>query len=502
MEARETIRSELSAYLDGELDSQTEAKITAALETDEELAAELERLKRVRELVGGQPRMEAGHDFTVEVMRKAKKAAVSNRAQINFYRVAAAATVVVIACGAVLVSVLQLSTRKSAEPEEQVSVMVTEEMLEKDGTFANESFDLEEDEVSEISAPSIGSVDSFEVGDLQAQAPADVVAATPPMPAEEPVIAHADEVKTVDKLRARGMSALKDEKKQVASKSEMKLAEAAVAADIKPDADKQNLIIKSRPGIGMLDESKPAGEENVAMSLGMDMPSVEVAKETPEADAPASDEEAKELKAKIVTAESNRKFHPAIVRKGLMTPEKPKATAATIPASQPATKPAVRRDEYFTSQVVQARSQNNATIVSDNIQRDRARLEKMIVANSIDMVKPAKEDEKLLLNQARNVIPQRGSTYEYILFAEADKMEGLKSEILSTFGVQQIPSSNVRRQLMRNFGFTQNQLAPAGTQAMQRSVASGPQPREVMIITLQEVDELPNAPAKTDKAVK
>jgi anti-sigma factor RsiW len=63
----------LSAYLDGELSVPEAARIEKALQTDEALAAELERLRKVRALLRGMDRQTAPRDFVARVMDQAER---------------------------------------------------------------------------------------------------------------------------------------------------------------------------------------------------------------------------------------------------------------------------------------------------------------------------------------------------------------------------------------------------------------------------------------------
>jgi len=73
MNDKEKIQSQLSAYLDGELGDDQAGAVAAAIEQDAELAAELERLRKTRDLVQGLPRQQAGEEFVAQVLAKAER---------------------------------------------------------------------------------------------------------------------------------------------------------------------------------------------------------------------------------------------------------------------------------------------------------------------------------------------------------------------------------------------------------------------------------------------
>ncbi len=73
---RETIREELSAYLDGELPQAEAGRIEQALKADPSLAAELESLRSVRQLLRQLPREKAPAGMAEKVIARAERAAL------------------------------------------------------------------------------------------------------------------------------------------------------------------------------------------------------------------------------------------------------------------------------------------------------------------------------------------------------------------------------------------------------------------------------------------
>jgi len=70
---KDKIRQQLSAYMDGQLDAHAAAAVERALEADRELAAELERLRAVRNLVRALPQAKAPDDFVAHVLAQAER---------------------------------------------------------------------------------------------------------------------------------------------------------------------------------------------------------------------------------------------------------------------------------------------------------------------------------------------------------------------------------------------------------------------------------------------
>ncbi|HUT59812.1 MAG TPA: hypothetical protein VNA25_18350 [Phycisphaerae bacterium] len=105
MSEREKILSDLSAYLDGELPAASAERIEARLREDAELAVEMERLRRTRELVRGLPRRSAPAEFVSDVLDQAERLSLVSaggyapQRPFAWVRYAAAAAVLLIAAG-------------------------------------------------------------------------------------------------------------------------------------------------------------------------------------------------------------------------------------------------------------------------------------------------------------------------------------------------------------------------------------------------------------------
>lgn len=113
---QDNIREQLSAYLDGELSDAEMRRVEAAIESNEQVQAELAQLRRVRELVGSLPSAGAPDGFVERVMARAERNRLmsadvprqSGAGALHWARLAATAAVLVIAAGTgiVLISTL------------------------------------------------------------------------------------------------------------------------------------------------------------------------------------------------------------------------------------------------------------------------------------------------------------------------------------------------------------------------------------------------------------
>jgi len=117
MSEQERFRRQLSAYLDGELGQADAKRLEKALEADEELAAELEALRRLREMLRTLPRERAPSDFVTRVMEQAEKAHLVGRpaertspGALRWVRYLATAAVLLVALAVGTVVVRTLST--------------------------------------------------------------------------------------------------------------------------------------------------------------------------------------------------------------------------------------------------------------------------------------------------------------------------------------------------------------------------------------------------------
>ncbi|MBI5723616.1 MAG: hypothetical protein HZA50_06640 [Planctomycetes bacterium] len=103
MDTQQTIRQQLSAWLDGELEPQETSRLQELLKTDPQVASELEGLRKVRQLVAGLPHVKAPQGLSQRIMAQARAAQSIRRVQpvrartisLVWGRLAAAAAVVV-----------------------------------------------------------------------------------------------------------------------------------------------------------------------------------------------------------------------------------------------------------------------------------------------------------------------------------------------------------------------------------------------------------------------
>ncbi|MFW6066130.1 MAG: anti-sigma factor family protein, partial [Planctomycetota bacterium] len=108
---KDKIREQLSAYLDGELSDEEARCVEAALKSDSELQAELDELRRVREMVGSLSSSQAPEGFVERVMARAERERLmagddsqSHRGgPLRWARLLATAAVLLVAAGAGLV---------------------------------------------------------------------------------------------------------------------------------------------------------------------------------------------------------------------------------------------------------------------------------------------------------------------------------------------------------------------------------------------------------------
>ncbi|MFP3938521.1 MAG: anti-sigma factor family protein [Phycisphaerae bacterium] len=113
---KDKIREQLSAYLDGELSDEEARRVEAALKSDSELQAELDELRRVREMVGSLPSSQAPEGFVERVMARAERERLmsgddsqSHRGgPLRWARLLATAAVLLVAAGAGLVLISSL----------------------------------------------------------------------------------------------------------------------------------------------------------------------------------------------------------------------------------------------------------------------------------------------------------------------------------------------------------------------------------------------------------
>lgn len=75
---RQTIREQLSAYLDGELSPDQVVRLEQAVEADPGLAKELAGLQLARDAVGNLPRQRAGEDFVSRILEQAERAQLAD----------------------------------------------------------------------------------------------------------------------------------------------------------------------------------------------------------------------------------------------------------------------------------------------------------------------------------------------------------------------------------------------------------------------------------------
>ncbi|MCD4824783.1 MAG: zf-HC2 domain-containing protein [Phycisphaerae bacterium] len=108
MEYDETIREQLSAYLDGELSEAENQRVEAAVAADAQLAEELRQLRATRALLGALPPQKLDAAFTTKVMQRIADGSAASEAASpagRGMRIFAAAAVVVALVGVGLVAV-------------------------------------------------------------------------------------------------------------------------------------------------------------------------------------------------------------------------------------------------------------------------------------------------------------------------------------------------------------------------------------------------------------
>lgn len=123
MSDRQKNLEHLSAYLDGELSPAEAQRLTTALAADAELAAELERLRKTRELIRHLPRRAAGGDFVANVLAQAERmtlrgdtSAPPARPATHWGRLMAVAAVLLIAAGVGLIAVATIWSTSGSGP--------------------------------------------------------------------------------------------------------------------------------------------------------------------------------------------------------------------------------------------------------------------------------------------------------------------------------------------------------------------------------------------------
>ncbi len=143
MNAKENIREQLSAYLDGELDAAQAKLVEQTLANDAELAEELEALRATRELLRSTPQTKAPEGFVDRVLAEVEhrgQGAASAKASGGagrWLRVAGVAAMLVAAVGLGVVVSQQFMVPPASEPGQQIaSLEETEphETLETEGS--------------------------------------------------------------------------------------------------------------------------------------------------------------------------------------------------------------------------------------------------------------------------------------------------------------------------------------------------------------------------------
>jgi len=152
MDDRQKQFEQLSAYLDGELTASEALDLQRALAADEELAGELESLRRTRELLRGLPTEPAPDNFTRSVMARVQHShpAIVGRGSGGVFWASrwisfAAAAVVLIAAGAGMYIVIHSPSggrdvQHAVEPESTIAVaeLPTEHIFTADLVVAQE----------------------------------------------------------------------------------------------------------------------------------------------------------------------------------------------------------------------------------------------------------------------------------------------------------------------------------------------------------------------------
>ena len=122
MSDRDKILSDLSAYLDGELPPSQARRVEDALRQDPPLAAELESLRRTRDLVRGLPRAAAAPDFVSSVLAQAERLRLvspspdARERSFSWMRTLAAAAVVVVAVSVGVIVAVTLWNTPTSPP--------------------------------------------------------------------------------------------------------------------------------------------------------------------------------------------------------------------------------------------------------------------------------------------------------------------------------------------------------------------------------------------------
>jgi hypothetical protein len=156
MNAKENIREQLSAYLDGELDAAQVKLVEQTLANDAELAEELEALRATRELLWSAPKAKAPEGFADRVLAEAQRRAPhaaqadASSGRGRWLRIAGVAAMLVVAMGlGVMVSQTFLTpTTPTAEPGTQIA---SREEVEPGEALSTEGKENDRYEASEIS---------------------------------------------------------------------------------------------------------------------------------------------------------------------------------------------------------------------------------------------------------------------------------------------------------------------------------------------------------------
>jgi len=128
MTDRNTIREQLSAYLDGELDDAAATAVEAACADDPAMAAELARLRAARDMVRHLPREKAPADFVSRVLAQAERLQLTTQPhtvrpviKFRWLRYAATAAVAMLAFAVTLALGISLYTALGGHHERRVA---------------------------------------------------------------------------------------------------------------------------------------------------------------------------------------------------------------------------------------------------------------------------------------------------------------------------------------------------------------------------------------------
>lgn len=128
MDERNEILEQMSAYIDGELSQAQVERVDAAMAADPSLAAEMESLRRTRDVVRQLPRKNAGPDFVANVLAQAERLRLvtphgpeSVERSFQWVRYLATAAVLLVAGGVGIVITAMLATTPSADHADHVA---------------------------------------------------------------------------------------------------------------------------------------------------------------------------------------------------------------------------------------------------------------------------------------------------------------------------------------------------------------------------------------------